>query len=338
MRPIHGAIGCLVVLLGCGRAPVSRAYIDVERVAWNDPLPLDSASPNPTPPDSRPGSTTSIEPLAARSLDFSENKARLAKVRAAVDEARERTVRELARQLRNAYQREVDAIEAKRLADVPGVRAGALDKAWARVRTRFLAYANGRAAPAIRLALYSGFPDPDPAGRRKPDASQKIQLRRFERAQQARTTLLELDQTYETDVRRILADYDDEVASAITDIRVEIEKMRAEAEDRARKDALEQAAKQAEEIESVLSGSARVDLPARPGASSTIPATEPLPEPPKLEFSNRSRALDDRRNAVRSDARIWAAHFGVELVDKPDRAPDRTDEFVAWRKKRQLGR
>lgn len=326
-----------LVLTGCREAGLDPAYVDLDKVASRDPLVLSAATPPPKPPAPAGATSETIQPLAARQLDFSGNKARLEKVTAAVEESRTLTVREIARKLREAYLREVDVMETKRLAEVDPVRDSAFAKAWAQVRTRFLAYANARAPYAIRLALYAGFPDPDPDSSRVPDTSQRALVSQFERARESRAKLADLDASYERDVRLILAGFDDEVADAITTIRVDIEKMRAEAEARAQQDALAQVAKQTERIDSILSGKAEVHLPVGPGRTSRTPAGSPIPAAPSVKFPTAAHAIQMRAEAVRSDAKIWAAHFGVKLVDSPRGVPDRTAEFIAWRKKRSLG-
>ncbi len=323
-------------VIGCGRAPVARVYVDIERVALSDPLHFVAPAPNPTPPAGVQGSTSTVPPIAARKLDFSENKARLEKVQAAVDEAREQSAKQLARKLREAYLREIDAVENERLLKIGNVRTAAFDKAWAVVRARFLSYADARAPHAIRLALYAGFPDPDPQSRRALPAQKALQ-RQYERAQVARTAIADLEHEYESDVRNLLAGYDDEVAAAITAIRVEIEQMRADAELKAIQDAEAQVAKLTEQIESVLSGKAVVNLPASPGRTISVPSGAPIPAAPTIQGMTRAQAEADRLNAVRSDATIWAAHVGVELIDAPSKGQDRTDEFIVWRKQRQLG-
>lgn len=338
MTRVGWAVGALL-LVGCGRAPVGRAFVDVDRVARMDPLPLEAvdAVPEKHEAPSAPESVT-ITPLPAKDLDFSENQARLEKVKAAVEEAREQTSRLLARKLREAYMAEVDLLERERLAAMGDVRKEALASAWLKVRDRFLRHANARAPHAIRLALYAGFPDPDPNGKRPPSESQKALTRRFERANSERSALEELDRTYEADVRALLAQFEDEVAGKMLEIRAELERLRAEAESRAIADARSQVAAIAEQIDSVLAGKGTVRLDARPGRDATVGAGVPMPAWPEVKGLTRADWEAARQEAVRSDLKIWAAHFGWELVNDASQAPDRTSEFLAWRQQRQLGR
>lgn len=327
-----------ILATGCGReSTLSTAYLDFDRVAAADPLSRADATPPPKPPAPIPATETRIQALPARQLDFSENKARLAKVTAAVEESRNLTIREIARKLGEAYLREVDAVEAKRLGEVDPIRDAALAKAWSQVRSRFMTYADNRAPHAITVALFSGWPDTESSANQVAGESEIARKRQLARAQVSRAKLADLDADYERDVRKLLAGYDDEVADAITEIRVEIEKMRADAEARAQADALAQVAKQTQEIESVLSGKAEVVLPARPGRTAKTPAGAPIAAAPELRFPTLVETNRMRLEAVRSDAKIWAAHFSVRLVDSPRGAPDRTAEFIAWRKQRTLG-
>ena len=326
-----------VVLIGCGRAPVGRAYIDYQRVALGDPLDFKEPPAVPSPPSAVPGESATLPPIPQRKLDFSENVARLEKVQLAVDEARDQSAKQLARKLREAYLKEIDAVENDRMLGIGSKKSAALDRAWATIRNRFLEYANARAPHAIRLALYAGFPDPDPNSQRKPSTTEKALLRRFERARDSREALSELGQAYESDVRKALADYDDEVTSEILKVRAEIEQMRAEAEARAIQDAAKQVSELTQQIESVLSGRAAVELPAQPEVTAKAEAGEPVRPAPYVKMRTRSEAEADRLDAVRSDAEIWAAHFGVELVKSPREGQDRTKEFLEWRKKRHFG-
>jgi hypothetical protein len=323
--------------VGCGEARIPVAYLDLEKVASGDPLATSDASPPPKAPAPVAPTSETVPALPVRNLDFSANKARIEKVRVAVEESRNLTIREIARKLREAYLREVDVIEDKRLAEIDPIRGEALAKAWAQVRSTFIAYADARAPHAIRLALDAGFPDPDPNSTKPPDPDQKSRVRQFERARGSREKLADLDAEYERTVRRLIAGYDDEVADAITAIRIDIEKMRADAEGRAQADALAQVAKMTAQIESVLSGKTQVQLPGRPSRTSRTPAGGPVPEAPSVSFPTLAYSNQMRMEAVRSDAKIWAARVGVRLVETPSRAPDRTDEFTAWRKKRSLG-
>ena len=68
-----------------------------------------------------------------------------------------------------------------------------------------------------------------------------------------------------------------------------------------------------------------------------MPGSKPIAGVPNVTMITRAEAEADRLEAVRSDVEIWAAHFGVQLVDTSSSGPDRTDEFIAWRKQRQLG-
>lgn len=325
-----------IFVIGCSRAPVGRVYVDVQRVAMSDPLQFVASNPSPNPPAAFGGTAHSIPPIQRQRLDFSENEARLKKVRAAVEEAREQTARQIAGKLREAYLREIDAIEDERLLKAGAIRDAALAKAWAQVKSRFLTYANARAPHAIRLALYAGFPDPDPASQRIPPDQNAVK-RQFERARDDRNTLADLDQSYDTDARNLLASYSDEVSAQIASIRGELEQMRAEAEARAVRDAAAQVAKLTEAIESVLSGKSEVNLPASPGRTVSIPPTTAVSPAPVIKSDTMAQAEANRLKAVRSDLQIWCAHFGVELVDSPRSGQDRTDEFIVWRKQRQLG-
>lgn len=337
MRLALCALAVAVIAAGCSRAPVARVYVDLERVAASDPLVLPTTYPSAIAPAPVAPTTATLDALPARRLDLSENKGRLAKVQAAVEEARDRTVRDVARKLRTAYQKEIDSIEANRMSEVPPIREAALAKAWAQVRTRFMAYADKRAPQALTIGLYAGFPDPDPNSVRAPDPKEKAIYQHFEKTRAARAQLVDLEADYEHDVRQMLAGYDDEVASAITDIRVEIEKMRADAETRAIADARAQVAVKTAQIESVLSGKAEVDLPARPSATAVTPGASPVLSEPRVPLPDRADLMRRRLEAVRSDARIWAGQVGVELVDSTGSVDDRTLEFIAWRKKRQTG-
>ncbi len=330
-------LALLVLTTGCSQRTPPTIYLNLAEAAAAQPVVAYAVAPNPTPP-AVPGPTqASMPPLAARKLDFSANKSRLAKVEDAVRQAREQAIADQSRKLREAYMKEIDSLEASRTADLSPERKAAYAKVFALMRTRFQKYADDRASDVIRLALLAGRPDPDPTSAKLPPEDGKALVKRFHEASAIRTRLTEVDRVYEVDVRAIIAAADDDIASKLLALRVEIEKLRADAEVRAKKDAEAQVQKSLERTDSILSGKAEVELPPEPGVAASTPAAKPLPRVEGVRMPSAAELIREREEAVLSDAKIWIAQRGATLSQVPSVGTNRTKEFMEWRKRQRLG-
>lgn len=324
----------LVALGGCKSSKPPLVYVDLDRAAASSiaNLSLDI----PTQPPTAPGATASeLEPLEARRLDFSGNASRLAKVQEEVRIAQEETIRQLTAELRQSYLKEVDELERERIAGIESEKKEAFERAWGRLRTRFQQYADLRGPDAIRMAVYAGFPVIANAPNRD-FAWNNAAKRQIADAQKLKTKLEELRKAYDADAKEILAQAGDEVAAILGKLRLEMEALREAAEKRARDEANKQTQEMVKDIESVLSGKSEVILPRRPGVKTSTEAVPSLPAPPTLDTRSTEALMRRSREAVRSEAEVWAALHGYTLTT--EKGPtDRTSEFLEWRKRHHPG-
>lgn len=332
VRPAAGWLALVVALGGCAAPPPPLVFVDLDRAAAATPL-SQSIGASPQPPDSPGASSANLPALGARRLDFSENASRLEKVQLEVRIAQEETIRQLTTELRQAYLKEVDELERSRLGSISNVRRDAFDAAWKRMRSRFAKYADERAPDAIRLAVYAGFPNPGARLDRPLVPWSNAEKRQLEEGRQLRTKLQALKAEFDADMNQMIAEAGEEVAAALSALRVEMESRRADAERRAREEADRQGLELTRDLESVLSGKSEVLLAPRPGVRVGTDAVPPVPLPPKL---NTDAAQRPSRETVRSEIRIWAAQHGVRVTEMPG-ATDRTEEFLEWRKQHHPG-
>lgn len=330
------AAGCwltlTVVFGGCTSPRPPQVYVDLQRAMLSPTIGLEQTVPT-QPPAPPAGTSAQLDPLAARRLDFSENASRLAKVQEEVRIAQEETIRQLTIELRRAYLKDVDDVERRRMSELSIVRTGAFDKVWAQIRMRFQRYAEERGPDAIRLAVYAGFPDPDRVLLNPRPEPSNARRRQLEVARGLQVKLTELDAQYETDIRELLAQADDEVGRVLNELRLEMEQRRNEAEERARDEANRQSLELVKDLESVLSGKSEVILPPKPGVRVQTLAPPALGPPPHLNPSPLARRSPE---AVRSEIEIWAAQRGFRVTMEPG-PPDHTDEFLAWRRHHHPG-
>jgi len=324
----------LVALSGCKSSKPPLVYVDLDRAAASSvsDLSLDI----PSQPPAAPGATTSeLEPLEARRLDFSGNASRLAKVQEEVRIAQEETIRQLTAELRQSYLKEVDELERERLAGIEGEKKDAFERAWGRLRERFQQYADARGPDAVRMAVYAGFPVPASAPSRD-FAWNNAAKRQSADAQKLKIKLDELKRVYDQDAKEILAQAGDEVSAILGKLRLEMESLRDAAEKRARDEADKQTQEMVKDLESVLSGKSEVILPRRPGVKTSTEAVPSMPSPPTLDTDSAQALMRRSREAVRSEAEVWASLHGYTLSAR--RGPtDRTSEFLEWRKQHHPG-
>ncbi len=333
------AAGCwltvLVVFGGCTSPRPPQVFVDLERALVSPSVLVDTQVPTQPPPPPA-GSSAQLAPLSAQRLDFSENASRLAKVQEEVRIAQEETIRQLTIELRRAYLQDVDDIERRRLGELDTIRSASFDRAWEKIRLRFQQYADVRGPDAIRLAVYAGFPDADRVLLNPRQDPSNARRRQLEAARVIQARLEELDAQYQADVRELLAQADDEVGRVLNELRLEMEQLRNEAEERARIEANRQTLELVKDLESVLSSKSEVILPPKPGVRVQTPAPPALGAPPSVDRDSLAGLARRSREAVRSEIEIWAAQRGFRVSLKPG-PPDHTDEFLAWRRQHHPG-
>lgn len=333
-RPAAVWLAAMVALGGCASTRPPLVYVNLDRAAVSSSVDLNIDVPSQPP--AAPGATSArLEPLGARKLDFSGNASRLAKVQEEVRIAQEETIRQLTSELRQTYLKEVDELERLRLSEIDTARRTAFDAAWVKLRARFIEYAEARGPDAIRMAVFAGFPVAATAPLRE-YAWNNAAKRQIADAGKLKIKLDALKKAYDADAAEIIGAAQEDVAAILSQIRVEMEQKRAAAEARARDEADQQATELVKDLESVLSGKSEVTLPPRPGVNVSTRAAAALPKPPVIDTKAAQPLVRRSREAVRSEAEVWASLHGYQLTTEPG-SPDRTDEFLEWRKRHHPG-
>lgn len=332
---MRAAIVFIVGLLaaGCAQPRVQPAFVDYARVTAN--LAPSGPAVLPQSPDVSIDTQGSIAPRAGEVVRSANNEARRAAILQLIAENRLIAENDLAERLREAYLAEVDRLESEMLGDLDERRKKLLESTFASLRPIFEEYAQRRTAPLVRLSLYAGFPDPDPNSRRPLPEAEKFALARAKDAVDKRKQLQQIEAWYQAQVEGALQKASDDISEQIVNLRIELERQRLDAETRARREAAAQVNTELADINPSLAQSAPLVLKASPGETVRVASgRSPLVISPPPDRS--ATILRQAREQARLDAKVWAATEGYRLSESRS-APDKTDEFLAWRRKRHVG-
>lgn len=329
------AILAIVVVFaaGCAQPRVQPAFVDIERVIGKPIATGPKVVPNM--PDVKIDSSASIQSAPGQIVRGTNNEARRAAILELISENRLIAENDLAARLRDAYLSEVDRAEADMLSELDERKKTMLSATFGSLRPIFEEYARRRTPPLVRVSLYAGFPDPDPKSQRPLPEADKFALKRAEETVALRKRLDETEAWYQAQVEGVLTKANEQIAEEIVMLRIELEKQRLEAELRARREAAAQVNTELADINPSLAQTAPLTL--KPSAAKTVAiksGRSPLTITPPPDRS--ATILGQAREQARLDAKVWAATTGYLLTESRS-APDKTDEFLAWRRKRHVG-
>lgn len=263
-----------------------------------------------------------------------------ASVRAAdqlVKQNRIKAYRDLEARLREVYIGDVARAEKDQLDLLEPAKNEAAEAARLRFREIFEEYADQRGPLVTRIALIAGFPDPDPNSRKQPVSDSPLVQERADEAKRLRAQIADLEKTYNATVTELLRNVDRESDIELTRIKANMEIARNKAEQRAREDA----AKQARTIEKSMGPSLAAEgdtvLPAvatqtLAGRSLMGKSIEPKVAPVAIPDTSAIRM-----QRLQDELDIWLAISGYRQAESRKNAPDRTSEFIEWRKSHHLG-
>ncbi len=335
MRKNRGWI-CLVIFSvgGCVRQSPS-AYVDLQTIL-NEETPSHApkaVTAQQPPPFSIPASSLPPLPeeIIARPADGAPSAEQLLR------QNRLRAYRDLEARLRDVYLSEVHRAEQAQIDLLTPSRTQAEQDARQKLRDLFDRYASQRGPLVTQIALIAGFPDPDPKSRMQPVLDNPLTRFRMGTAKRLRSQIDDLDKQYDVEARRILLGLDQQADAELTRIKAEMEVARGNAEVQARKEAAKQVRVIERNIGASLASEGNTVLPAisgktAPGSAVPIPLAQPRTEAPK--------AMDDsaaRQKLLSDELAIWLAVNGYRQEVSRDKAPDRTAEFIEWRKTHRLG-
>lgn len=325
----------IAVITGCAQPRVQPVFVDLDFIA-RAKIPPHTVVSLPNPGPVQIAATANLPAAPGQEIRGASTDARRQAVVELIAENRQLAESELAARLREAYLSEVDRSEQEMLGNLAGRKREMMEAAFARIRPLFDDYANKRAPKVVKLSLYVGYPDPDPQSARPIPTTIKYLEKRARDSVTLRKDLQAIDAEYRARVNAEINQADEEVASEIVTLRIELEKQRIGAEERARREAAEQTKLQLADINPTLGARKPLDLRASAGAKVTIQSTpKPLIVSP-LSVQDATIFAQARQEAE-LDAKVWAATTGYVLTSSSIE-PDKTNEFLIWRRKRHAGR
>lgn len=201
------------------------------------------------------------------------------------------------------------------------------------VRPRFEQLAEEIAPLYARIALFAGWPDPDPRGRRLPSARDPNSVREVYTAKLARIEAATLRNSYEREIASRYAVVRQEVALELTQLaarfRLERQERQAAAADQARAlvvSTLDQLGESALDVIRQVEAVESVEAEIGPLAPSAL-RTASIPGSPSPLALDPQWLLDQ----VRGEKALFCQVKEYDCVDSPAGARDVTQEFLNWR-------
>jgi hypothetical protein len=307
----------LLPLAGCKPAK-EVVYVDLDRVAAQEiqaPAQIDLGEP--MRPQVVSPKTVTLPGAPAQVIRFENVESIVREARARVRESQQRAYDEMRENLARVYEAQA-TIQARELRSKTDEGMDAMiASALAALDEVFQTYATRRGDPLARL-FFLRTQDPTRKG-----ISEEI----AQREQEIRT----LDEEFDKRASEIFGAVDDELARRRAEIEKQVAAVFARFRASAEEDARAFTQEVSTEIQSKLSGHAPVSLPAQAGRTMRIDGAPPLEPPPAIAATGRN-VLQER---LRQDLDIWLAARNLELGSKT--APDRTQEFIRWRRSFEAG-
>ncbi len=246
---------------------------------------------------------------------------------------RERTYRQLLGRLQAAYRRRAALLRSELQAEFPSIRGDAMDKATAKISEKYQAYADVKGPLVVRVAILSGFPDPDPGSSRAPLPSDPTATRRFNEARQVRDKIGLLEKDFHAFSVGALAEATKEADAEIASRLAELERQLAQIEEETRRQAARELRRTQRELRPLLADSPPLKLPAVPAQEVaipavhiTIPAIQSAIAPPEI--------LAEPATKLKTELQIWLRVNRYVLAER-GKARDATADFLAWRQQFQ---
>lgn len=274
--------------------------------------------------DAKPGVTVQIPPLPSTTLRSPKGKDE-AQIRKAIEAARLKAKRQLQNRLRDVYFEELDRQQEEAIAALEPEFAKAAEAARKQKLSLFRKYAEDKGFRLARLALLAGFPDPDPKSQ-NPMPTHAIAKQFRTEADQIRKELVQIDRDYDAAVESILRALEGSKDELLTSLRAKFGVAKAEAEDRANREAEIEMARLNKAFGQTLAEEREITVPGTPGRTLPAPAPSTLAKLPKLD----PVPGEDRSSAIQDQLTIWQAVKGYRMVTSRSAGRDGTSEFLEW--------
>lgn len=324
-----------ILTAGCAQPRVQPAFVDVDRVLATVPIDKPDVVNTPTVAAPVAAQSASVPATPAREVRAADTEARRQAILKLIAQNKQIAESELAKRLREAYLSDVDRLESDLLAGLDDRKRELMTATFGALRPIFEEYARRRTHPLIRISLWAGFPDPDPNSRRPVPEGDPVNERRTREVMTLREDLKKTEAWYQGRIDEALQRADEQISQEILSLRIELEKQRLEAEARARREAAEQVKLELADIKPSKVQTDSLRLSGSPGATVSVPGggkPRLIPAGPDPSATIRKQT----RAQIEVDAKVWASVTGYALsTQKTD--PDKTNEFLAWRRRRHVG-
>jgi hypothetical protein len=335
MRASSLALLLTIFLAGCG-AKSQTVYIDVARVLKaTEARPPDKPAA-PKPPKPQPGYSASL-PGKPASVVLDRPKSSGVDIRRTIAAAQAKALRDIQSRLRRFYDTEVARFELDQQKLLTEAELKAYEEANVRIRAEFEEYGRRRGPIFAELTLLAGFPDPNPASKPPDDKLPAIMQRRFERTVELREQLKALDLEFDHTVQLILGGVRDVAAATLASMRLRVEQFKTDLDRKAQEEAEAQVRSSASELGLKLIDPLNITLPATPASAVSIPAEKPFRPAPEVPSLAILQGQKDRERLIRHELEIWTGLNRYVLTSNAA-ADDKTDEFLKWRQKFEVGR
>lgn len=289
------------------------------------------------PRETWPATVVGLPPVPEEVVASPAQTARLAEARETVAQNRNRARRGVETRLLRTYLRDVARFRAEETDALAEFDAEAQADGQEKIGVAFAQHAERRGPVVARLAMLLGFPYVDPRPIPLPEETILGARRRLAEAQARYEEVGRMDAAYANAVAAILTRVRDKMAERRAEIELAVAERTDAAATRAQSDSARVFAETGADYEAVLAERPDFKFPALPGRSLILPGgTAPPPAPvlPGGTLAGREVA----KSEIEHDLRIWLGIRGYQLAERPTGVPDRTEEFLAWRRTHRPGR
>lgn len=324
-----------LLLSGCAATQPDRVYVDLDRALAGEQT-LDMAMPPlPQPKAPSPPSIVKQQGLPATSTT-DRTIERLEAARRLIAENRGRSIASLSAMLKRIYLAQANDEIAKRDKDVQPEHDTILAAALGRLRDLFEEYGLERGPLLARLNIL--VRNSDLADQSVPENADAITKANVVAANKVRVQLRALDERYNGEATRLLAEAQKEIEGELATLRAEAAKTRTAAEQKAVSEAESKANQTEVSLDVQVKQLVPSSLPAVAPRQVIVQGSAPMPPPPTDKQKPIFGSLEQRRQLLDQEIDIWVRTTG-RIRTKPGTkgSRDATTEFLQWRSAHKVG-
>lgn len=324
-----------ILLSGCAATQPDRVYVDLDRALAGERT-SDMAIPTlPQPKAPSPPTVVKQQGLPATSTT-DRTIERLEAARRLISENRGRSIASLSAMLKRIYLAQANDEIAKRDKDVQPEHDTILAAALGRLRTLFETYGEQRGPLLARLNILARSSDLTDQG--EPENADAVTKANVVAANKVRAQLRALDERYNSEATRLLADAQQEIESELATLGAEAAKTRSAAERKAVSEAESKANQTELSLDVQVKQLVPSSLPAVPPRQVIVPGSAPMPPLPADNQKPIFGSLEQRRQLLDQEIDIWVRTTGrIRTKTGTKGSRDATTEFLQWRSAHKVG-